>query len=161
MCTYSQLCTVSGQRIVDIEIHSFVNERNAELREGSFCCCDLLDVCSEDLSNLPNCPFTCETKLTISLSECVECPGPCCATIESTNYINGTNISLRYTTQLQEKVQFHNHVKILLFTIVTLSSIMQTTFLYEIQPFYLCICLECLLFEVHVILQYVLDLRKV
>ena len=98
---------------MDIGIHSFVNERNAEIRQGSFCCCDVLDVCADDLSDLPICPYTCETKLVIALSECDECPGPCCATIESTNYINEANISLEYTTQLQEKVQFHNHVKVL------------------------------------------------
>ena len=53
----------------------------AEVRNGSFCCCDSSDTtCHQQLSDLPACALSdnsCDVEVTVLLVGC-QCPGLCC-----------------------------------------------------------------------------------
>lgn len=100
-----QQCRVrSHQWIVDIEIHSFENLHGAEIRDGMFCCCDESNSCFDQLSHLPTCFQSCDTMLTIALTNCNECPGPCCIVLENANYSEKNYFSLESNLKLMEMV---------------------------------------------------------
>ena len=79
---------VVSQFAVDVQIHSFENSNNIEKRDGLFCCCDATNDCAQQPSDLPSCIASCDSQLTIALTGCDVCPGPCCAVLQDRSYMS-------------------------------------------------------------------------
>ena len=58
------------QWLLTVDLHQFINIKNAEIRRAQFCCCDMSD-CSEELKNLHSCSDSCDTSFIISVSHCL------------------------------------------------------------------------------------------
>ena len=54
-----------------VQIHHFENKYNAEIRNGTYCCCDDAFLpCYENVANLTSCAPRCETYFIVYVSDC-------------------------------------------------------------------------------------------
>ena len=105
LCELEQVINCQWTLDVSIQVRML---NLAEVRNGDFCCCDS-QICREDLASLPSCfeePSDCETRLTVMLSGCGQCPGTCCLQLNvgSSAVANITNSSLQIPEMLASAV---------------------------------------------------------
>ena len=106
-CIYKHEQVINCQWILDVSIQAMLLNL-AEVRNGEFCCCDN-PLCRDDLANLPSCfeeSSDCETRVTVMLSGCTQCPGICCRVLNigSSAVANITNSLFQIPEMLANEV---------------------------------------------------------